>query len=184
MDPKTHETFLRNVAPQQLPPNFEIKPVPREISCTDNRQTRYIDSTYARAKIRGIVELLGKDTLGFTKEEVGLHSIRSGGAIAIFLSGATLIIQRAGRWESDAFMEYIREQVESFSTAGVSSKMITNEHFYHLTHSQNRIAIESNCDSTNTEENGVPLSTPNFTLLDGEALDNLGISTSAVPQRK
>ena len=39
--------------------------------------------------------------------------------MAMFLAGvATLIIQRVGRWESDAFMEYIREQVESF-TAGV-----------------------------------------------------------------
>ena len=102
----------------------------------------------------------------------------------MFLAGvATLIIQRVGRWESDAFMEYIREQVESF-TAGVSSKMITNEHFHHLTHSQNRIATESNYGSTNTEENGVPLSTPNFTLLEGEALDNSGISTSSVPLRK
>ena len=73
---------------------------------TDNGQTRYIDSTYARAKIRGIVELLGKEILGFTKEEVGLHSIRSGAAMAMFLAGvATLIIQRVGRWESDAFME-------------------------------------------------------------------------------
>ena len=36
--------------------------------------------------------------------------------MATFLSGeATLIIQRVGRWESDAFMEYIGEQVESFT---------------------------------------------------------------------
>ena len=58
--------------------------------------------------------------------EVGLHSIWLGGAMAMFLAGvATLIIQWVGRWESDAFMEYIREQVESFTT-GVSSKIITN----------------------------------------------------------
>ena len=50
----------------------------------------------------------------------------------MILSGvATLIIQRIGRWGSDAFMEYIREQVESF-TAGVSSKMIKNKQFCHL----------------------------------------------------
>ena len=30
--------------------------------------------------------------------------------MAMFLSGvATIIIQRVSRWESDAFMEYIRE---------------------------------------------------------------------------
>ena len=36
-----------------------------------------IDSSYARAKIIGIVELIGKEILGFSKEDVGLHSIRS-----------------------------------------------------------------------------------------------------------
>ena len=104
----------------------------RVCAYTDNGQVRYIDSTYTRAKLRGIVELIGKEALGFTKEDVGLHSIRSGGAMAMFLSGvATLIIQRVGRWDSDAFMEYIREQVESF-TIGVSDKMIQQEEFYHL----------------------------------------------------
>ena len=54
--------------------------------------------------------------------------------MAMFLSGvSTIIIQRVGRWESEAFMEYIREQVESF-TAGISTKMIQNETFYHLNH--------------------------------------------------
>ena len=101
---------------------------------TDNGQTSCIDSTYARARLRGVVELIGQNTLGFTKEDVGLHSIRSGGAMAMFLSGvSTIIIQRVGRWESEAFMEYIREQVESF-TAGISTKMIQNESFYHLNH--------------------------------------------------
>ena len=57
---------------------------------------------------------MGKETLGFTKDDVGLHFIRWEGAMAMFLSGvSTIIIQRVGRWESDAFMEYIREQVNS-----------------------------------------------------------------------
>ena len=104
----------------------------RVCAYNDHGQASFIDSSYARAKLRGTVELIGEEALGFTKEDVGLHSIRSGGAMAMFLSGVpTIIIQRVGRWESDAFMEYIREQVESF-TAGVSSKMIKNETFYHL----------------------------------------------------
>ena len=50
----------------------------------------------------------------------------------MFLSGvATIIIQRIGRWESLAFLEYIWEQVESF-TLGVSKKMIKFENFHHL----------------------------------------------------
>ena len=67
-------------------------------------KTQDIDSGYARARLKGVVELLGKETLGFTKDDVGLHSIRSGGAMAMFLSGvSTIIMQRVGRWESDAF---------------------------------------------------------------------------------
>ncbi len=101
-------------------------------SFNDSGRITEIDSSYARAKIRGIVELIGEEILGFSKEDVGLHSIRSGGAMAMFLSGVSdIIIQRIGRWESNAFLEYIREQVENF-TYGVSEKMLYNEGFQHL----------------------------------------------------
>ena len=51
---------------------------------------------------------------------------------SMFLSGVSeIVIQRVGRWESFAFLEYIREQVENF-TYGVSTKMLKNEKFYHL----------------------------------------------------
>ena len=52
--------------------------------------------------------------------------------MAMFLSGVSeIIIQRIGRWERFAFLDYIREQVESF-TFGVSTKMLKNEKFYHI----------------------------------------------------
>ena len=85
------------------------------------------------------MNLLGKQILGFTKDDVGLHSIRSGGAMAMFLSGVSeIVIQRIGRWESFAFLDYIREQVESF-TYGVSNKMLENERLYHLNAVQCRL---------------------------------------------
>ena len=40
-----------------------------------------------RSKIRAAVELIGEAILGFKKDDVGLHSIWSGGAMAMFLSG-------------------------------------------------------------------------------------------------
>ena len=47
----------------------------------------------------------------------------------MFLAGvATIIIMRIGRWSSEAFLEYIREQVEQF-TLGVSKKMLQFENF-------------------------------------------------------
>ena len=85
-----------------------------------------------RSKLRATVDLLGEGILGFTKDDVGLHSIRSGGAMAMFLSGVSeIIIKRVGRWSSEAFLEYIREQVDTF-TVGVSRKMLKNEKNYHL----------------------------------------------------
>ena len=50
----------------------------------------------------------------------------------MFLSGVSeIIIKRVGRWSSKVFLEYIREQVDSF-TVGVSQKMLENENFHHL----------------------------------------------------
>ena len=50
----------------------------------------------------------------------------------MFLSEVSeIIIQQIGQWESFAFLEYIREQVENF-TYGVSRKMLHNEKFHYL----------------------------------------------------
>ena len=98
-----------------------------------NGNSTLLTSDYARSRLRAIVDIMGKEDLGFTKEEIGLHSIRSGGAMAMFLSGTSVIvIQRVGRWSSEAFLEYIRDQVESF-TAGVSKKMLACEEFFDMT---------------------------------------------------
>ena len=89
------------------------------------------------------MELLGKETLGFTKDDVGLHSIRSRGAMAIFLSGvSTIIIQRVGRWESDAFIQ--------------------DESFYHLSHptDKNNLSMKENHKSYKRE--GGLIVTPHF----------------------
>ena len=101
-------------------------------SFRDDDKTVDINSNEARVKLRSIVDLFGEVELGFGKDDIGLHSIRSGGAMAMFLSGVSeIIIQRVGRWSSDAFLEYIREQVDSF-TIGVSQKMLQFEKFHHL----------------------------------------------------
>ena len=52
--------------------------------------------------------------------------------MAMFLSGiSTIVIRRIGRWSSEAFLEYIREQVQDF-TAGVSQKMLQFENFTNM----------------------------------------------------
>jgi hypothetical protein len=73
---------------------------------------------------------LGQNKLGFTKEEVGTHSNRSGGAMGMFLAGTPVYtIMLSGSWSSNAFMRNIRKQVLDMSH-DVSTKMFTYEEFY------------------------------------------------------
>ncbi len=89
-----------------------------------------IPSTMILDRIRSAVRSLGKERLGFSEDEVGTHSNRSGGAMGMYLAGTPVYtIMLLGRWSSDAFMRYIRKQVLTMSH-GVSSKMITYEEFY------------------------------------------------------
>jgi hypothetical protein len=84
--------------------------------------------------LRSAVKLQGEDDLGFKACEVGTHSIRSGGAMAMYLASPqiqTYTIQLIGRWKSDAFLQYIRRQVKQFSSH-ISEAMISNENFSHI----------------------------------------------------
>ncbi len=81
-------------------------------------------------RVRLAAATIGQDKLGFTPNQLGLHSARSGAAMAMYLAGIPVFtIMLLGRWSSDAFLRYIRKQVKEFST-GVSKKMIIHEHFF------------------------------------------------------
>ena len=74
----------------------------------------------------------GEDDLRIYRHEIGTHSIRSGAAMAMYLGGVPVFaIMMIGRWSSDAFMRYIRKQIEEF-TFDVSSRMLTMQHFRHV----------------------------------------------------
>ena len=82
--------------------------------------------------LRAAVVAVGEDRLGFKKEEVGTHSIRSGAAMAMYLGDCPIYtIMMMGRWSSEAFLRYIRKQVEQFSQ-NVSKKMLKCEFFRHV----------------------------------------------------
>ena len=82
--------------------------------------------------IRAAASVLGESTLGFKISEIGTHSIRSGAAMAMYLDDVPVYtIMLIGRWSSDAFLRYIRKQVEQFSH-NVSRRMIKNQHFTHV----------------------------------------------------
>jgi len=70
--------------------------------------------------------------LGFEDHEIGTHSIRSGGAMAMKLAGIDdVTIQLLGRWKSNSFLKYIRKEVAQF-TSSISNRMLENELFTHI----------------------------------------------------
>ena len=74
--------------------------------------------------LRDAVAATGEASLGFKAEDVGTHSIRSGSAMAMYLGECPVYtIMMIGRWSSDAFLKYIRKQVEQFSHK-VSERMV------------------------------------------------------------
>jgi hypothetical protein len=82
--------------------------------------------------LRRAATKIGFATLGYAPRDIGTHSIRSGAAMALALSGhQAWRIMLAGRWRSSAFLLYIREQVQAFSK-GVADRMIENPDFFHV----------------------------------------------------
>jgi hypothetical protein len=97
-----------------------------------------VTSKQTLLRIRDRVTAIGKDVLGFSAWEVGTHSIRSAVAMAMYLANVPVYsIMLIGRWSSDAFLRYIRRQVQDFS-AGVSRKMIISEDFFTIPDSNHR----------------------------------------------
>jgi len=69
---------------------------------------------------------------GYKDKLVGSHSLRSGGAMALFNQGAdATFIMKMGRWTSTTFMTYIHEQVDVVS-CGAAAKMSLETPFINL----------------------------------------------------
>jgi hypothetical protein len=80
--------------------------------------------------LRFAASTLGPENLGFSPNQIGLHSARSGAAMAMYLAGVPVFtIMLLGRWSSDPFLRYIHKQVKEFSSR-ISEKMIMHENFF------------------------------------------------------
>ena len=85
------------------------------------------------AALRTSVQSMPEANLGFVASEIGTHSIRSGGAMAMCLiKESDFMIKLLGRWKSDSFLKYIRKQIKQLSQH-ISKRMLTVEHFNHIT---------------------------------------------------
>jgi hypothetical protein len=97
------------------------------ITVLTNDQQKLVTSAFLATQLQAAAKRIGEDVLGYSHLGIGTHSIRSGGAMAMYLAGVPVFtIMLIGRWSSDAFLRYIRRQVLQFS-AGVSKRMISTE---------------------------------------------------------
>lgn len=66
---------------------------------------------------------LFEDRIGYKPADVSSHSLRAGGAMALFLNKVSVEqIKILGRWRSNTFQDYIHEQISGFSS-GLSTIM-------------------------------------------------------------
>lgn len=67
---------------------------------------------------------------GYQDKQIGTHSIRSGAAMALFMADEhPSRIMILGRWSSDAYLLYIRPQVQEW-TATMSKSMLTFDDYH------------------------------------------------------
>jgi len=82
--------------------------------------------------VRAALGPTGTTDRGYRDKIVGSHSLRAGGAMALFNQGVEVAkIMKMGRWTSTAFMTYIHEQVDVVSH-GIAKRMATAIPFVNL----------------------------------------------------
>lgn len=92
-----------------------------------------ITDKYTRATLKlAAIALDYPSRCGIPIDRVDTHSLRSGGANALALNGySDREIQKMGRWRSQTFKEYIREELSCYST-GMSTNMKRKFNFVNI----------------------------------------------------
>ena len=86
--------------------------------------------------LRDALGAIGEVKLGIKKGDVGMHSIRLGAAMAMFLGECPVfMIMLIGCLSSDAFLKYIRKQLIEFSQNVAKKNVIVPEFQAHSGHS-------------------------------------------------
>jgi hypothetical protein len=84
-----------------------------------------IASTQVLSALRAESKAVGSTRLGFKPSKMGMHPLCSGAAMEMYLAGVPVYtIMLIGRWSSNAFLCYIRKQVEQF-LQHVGKQMLT-----------------------------------------------------------
>lgn len=86
--------------------------LPLSLLCTGDERHHHATASMVRMAIRGAVSATGLSQRGIHPSNVGSHSLRAGGAMAMKLNGCDLItIMKTGRWTSLTFLTYIHNQI-------------------------------------------------------------------------
>eukprot|EP00978_Attheya_sp_CCMP212_P018812 scaffold51965_cov62-Attheya_sp.AAC.4 len=89
----------------------------------DNGEIAFLRGDDIVKGVRLAVTALDLPKAGIKAEQVGSHSLRAGGAMAMKLNGSDRdTIRKFGRWNSDTFLMYIHNQIAHLS-AGESKLM-------------------------------------------------------------
>ena len=92
-----------------------------------------VSDTDIRSSLKSAATILNYPAeKGIPIQRIDTHSLRSGGANALSLSGySDREIQKMGRWRGATFKEYIREELACFST-GMSTQMSRQFNFVNI----------------------------------------------------
>ena len=94
-------------------------------------------------KTKNTVQMLDLDKKGLLPEHVGSHSLRTGGAMAMYLNKVDQnTIKKMGRWSSDTSVRYIHEQIAAFSS-GISTQMSNPVVFQNIAFQPARVSLLS-----------------------------------------
>jgi hypothetical protein len=116
-------------------------------------KTLNVSNDFLIQNLQSTVANLGFAGLGYHLTNIGMHSICSGAAMALILSGhAAWRIMLTGRWKSSAFLLYVHKQVQAFSH-GVSNRMIENPDFFNVSDIDNPTAPASTTIALPLESN-------------------------------
>ena len=92
---------------------------------------RNLKSKTALTFLRDFIDTVD-EAYGLPSKDIGLHSIRALGAIAMNVNGVPVYtIMLLGRWSSDAFPRSTRKQVTAFSN-NVSRMTVKNPVYHHV----------------------------------------------------
>jgi hypothetical protein len=97
-----------------------------------------VNATDMLLYLRETCQAMGSERVGYSSNQIGNKSIRSGCAMALFINDTSVpMIMMAGRWSSDSFLVYIRPQVLEWS-GNLSNRLIALDHWRNSTFASNQ----------------------------------------------